>query len=514
MDSVTRVCVFHSTRFNEEHFQRAISVSFWVSSDLSYLDDHSYFLSLDTLLHFLVPAKERKREREPFLSGPFSCDLLLLSPRSVSTSLFVPVPPSMSEAEPDDSRERREIPVSTINVFAMMEDVVDKLKLMNYEQEYCATKDQPPLNRAAFSIATANQATQFHAFVDLVGWLFQKCRVSCQVDWHDDNTTSCNNIYSSLREMQFQLDFPASKLRTGSGDACVQVLSFLCDRGLAESGFKYKRPDYPEEGFADEAEVDAAAEVEADMTLEGDAGGSGDEEEVLYSEMVNEKSYGTKDDDDDEEDREKMESEIDPLIWATELERVRPRLKVPHMANAKEWRTHIEQSKQHGGIVSKTLPEAKRSLARIAEGVKESLESVTSREKYLNNTFQALVADYKEVQDKMTAVKSRQSEAGEKVSDFTNELQDISDQLEEIKSTMDERGSSMTDTSPLVRIKKSLKQLKEEIQEMELRMGVLSHTLMQAKMRHRTAKDAGIESKVSRGADISPDGSGSDEDGW
>ena len=410
-------------------------------------------------------------------------------------------------------RERRDLSAANaINIWAVMEDVVDKLKLLNYEAEYCQAADHDPVSRTQFSVPSGNQATQFHAFVDLVSWLFQKCRVNCHVDWHDDNNTSCNNIYSSLRDMQFQLDFPASKLRTGCGDACVQALSFLCDRALGESGFKFRRPDYPEEGFADEAEVDEAAEVDADMT-ENVGDDSDQEEEILYSEMVNEKSYTSKEEDD--EDREKMEAEIDPLIWATELERVRQRLKMPQTTNAKEWRAHIEQTKQHGAIIAKNLPDAKKNLARIAESVKDSLESVTSRERYLNNAFSALVAEYKEIQQKMKGVKGRQQEAGDKVSEYTNELQEISDQLEEIKSSMDERGSSMTDTSPLVRIKKALKKLKEEIQEMELRMGVLSHTLMQAKMRHRTAKDAGIESKISRDKDVGSGGaSGSDDDGW
>ena len=415
--------------------------------------------------------------------------------------------------EGGDKRERRETSGPTINVLGTMEDVLSKLQLLNYEREYLHQNDHLPLARTAFSISTGNQATQFQSFVQLVTWLMDKCRMNIQLDWHDDTTSSCNNIYSALRDMQMPLEFPASKLRTGYGEACVLCLNFLCDRALMQSNFSFRKPDYPEEGFADEAEVDDAAEVDADMT-DGMNQGEEEEEEVLYSEMISEKTYTTKDEE-DEEDREKMESEIDPLIWKTELERVRPRLKIHATANAKEWRAHIEQSKKHGDIISKTLPDAKRSLARIAEGVKDSLERVTSRERYLNNTFDSMVQEYKKVMEKMQSVKARQQESGDKVGEFTNELQDITDKLEVIKSTMEERGSSMTDTSPLVRIKKALKQLREEIQEMELRMGVLSHSLMQAKMRHRTAKDAGIESKVSgRNRSIMPDGDDSDDDNW
>merc|ERR1711988_1264820 len=206
-----------------------------------------------------------------------------------------------------------------------------------------------------------------------------------------------------------------------------------------------------------------------------------------------EKSYSSKhdNDDDDDEDREKMNSEVDPLIWKIELERVRPRLKVHGITNAKEWRTHIEQSNIHSNIVSNTLPDAKRLLNRITENVKDSLERVTSREKYLNNTYEKLVKDYQIIMKTMT---SRQQDTGDKVSEYTNELQEVTDKLDIVKSTMEERGSSMTDTSPLVRMKRALKQLKEEIAEMDLRMGVLSHTLMAAKIRHREAKDVIIKS--------------------
>ena len=69
----------------------------------------------------------------------------------------------------------------------------------------------------------------------------------------------------------------------------------------------------------------------------------------------------------------------------------------------------------------------------------------------------------------------------------------LGEQLDEVKSTMDERGNSMTDTTPLVKIKKALQRLKREIKEMELRMGVVSHTIMQAKIRSRHHRDKRIE---------------------
>lgn len=43
----------------------------------------------------------------------------------------------------------------------------------------------------------------------------------------------------------------------------------------------------------------------------------------------------------------------------------------------------------------------------------------------------------------------------------------------------------MTDTSPVVKIKESLKNIMLEIKSMDVRMGVLSHTILQYKTKER-----------------------------
>ena len=62
----------------------------------------------------------------------------------------------------------------------------------------------------------------------------------------------------------------------------------------------------------------------------------------------------------------------------------------------------------------------------------------------------------------------------------TRLLANITDELELIKNEMEERGSSMTDGSPLVNIRKSLARMKSEIVGMDVRIGVIEHTLLQA----------------------------------
>ena len=65
-------------------------------------------------------------------------------------------------------------------------------------------------------------------------------------------------------------------------------------------------------------------------------------------------------------------------------------------------------------------------------------------------------------------------------------LAQITDDIETVKADMEERGSSMTDGSPLVNIRKSLARVKTEITAMDVRIGVVEHTLLQARMKDRS----------------------------
>ena len=51
----------------------------------------------------------------------------------------------------------------------------------------------------------------------------------------------------ALKNMGFDLDFPAAKLKIGHGDAVCAVIMFLADKSLEARGFSFRRPLYIEE---------------------------------------------------------------------------------------------------------------------------------------------------------------------------------------------------------------------------------------------------------------------------
>merc|ERR1719293_559709 len=70
-----------------------------------------------------------------------------------------------------------------------------------------------------------------------------------------------------------------------------------------------------------------------------------------------------------------------------------------------------------------------------------------------------------------------------------SELKSVSEELETVKADMEERSTTVTDTAPIVKMKESFKRLRADTRQLEVRIGVVSHTLMQAKLRQRPQED-------------------------
>jgi estrogen-related receptor beta like 1 len=106
-----------------------------------------------------------------------------------------------------------------------------------------------------------------------------------------------------------------------------------------------------------------------------------------------------------------------------------------------------------------------------------TMDKIDSREKHLNKDLKVLINEYKELSIEMSKIASEvkeneliKAEMDETVSRLTNEL-------ENVKIQMEQRGNSMTDGSPLINIKKAVIRLKEEISELDIKIGVMQHTL-------------------------------------
>ena len=86
---------------------------------------------------------------------------------------------------------------ATHAAFAKMENVVDKLKVLDYEERYCQPKGMGMLSRWEFAMPAPNASVQFAHFLDISSWLMteiMKDPTFFHIDKFDDPNTSTNKL--------------------------------------------------------------------------------------------------------------------------------------------------------------------------------------------------------------------------------------------------------------------------------------------------------------------------------
>merc|ERR1719265_2244807 len=176
---------------------------------------------------------------------------------------------------------------------------------------------------------------------------------------------------------------------------------------------------------------------------------------------------------------------VDPKEWQLEVERVAPKLKVVVPDDPKEWRTHLEQTKGYKGIIEGMFPNTKQQLQKLSTELGTVLERIRSKENFINTQFEYIAGDYREQQEELQRITQQYNELNEVVMNLQNDQKSVTEDLETVKGEMEERSTTVTDTAPVVKLKDAFKQLRQDTRQLEVRIGVVSHTLMQGKLRQR-----------------------------
>jgi estrogen-related receptor beta like 1 len=365
------------------------------------------------------------------------------------------------------------------------DEAVDMLMLLDYEQTFCS-KELKPIARTFFTYPAANTAYQFKYFTQLVVWLLKMVKpAGWEADWdeYDDPNTVITNMQVLLKDVGIQVNAVPAKLKQGYGDSVCLVLHSLLREVLRRVSFEWGVPSYPDEGLADEAEVDSDAEIQS--VGEDDMPGNDEEDDLMYQEDEIKKPEG----DSDEDNHAVLEANVDPKEWLLEVERVAPKLKVQIPNDSKEWRTHLQQTRGYKQVIENEFPAAKAQLEKLSKELSSALERIKSKEAFINTQFDHRALDYREQQEELNRVQAQYTELNEVVMNLQIELKNVAEELDVVKSDMEERSSTVTDTAPIVKMKDAFKKLRSDTRQLEVRIGVVSHTLMQAKLRQRPQED-------------------------
>jgi intraflagellar transport protein 57 len=86
-----------------------------------------------------------------------------------------------------------------------------------------------------------------------------------------------------------------------------------------------------------------------------------------------------------------VKPKVDATEWKLEVERVTSSLKVQLPNNNKDWRIHLQQMGMHQMNIQGLMGSTQGQLDRIHDEISNTLEQITSREKYINSQFEGLV---------------------------------------------------------------------------------------------------------------------------
>lgn len=407
-------------------------------------------------------------------------------------------PPARSNrrsSRDDSSIPTESSPGEAYMIFIDMNTLSNKLKLLNYEDEYLLKWKMKPLSKHYFSIGT-NSGEQFHSFITLAAWLIQQAGGDLEKPQEfDDPNTVVSSIMSILRKYGYEVNFGVNKLKSGSGEQVIYTLNKLADEALRAKGFSWRDPEYPPENQDDDDDYnkDEIDEAELDINkIEEDmnkfANDDYDEDENILNmealSKMNNISSMTKNVPEIRHE-EILESKTDATEWKLEVERVLPQLKVTIKTDNKDWRTHIEQMHTYQESIDDSLKDTKGYFEKLYEEISRTLEKISSREKYINNQLDEPMQNFRNYQDRLSEIKETYRNRSHGINERTQLLSSVTNDLQRIKEEMEEAGQSMTDGSPLIKIKKAMDNINSDMKNMDIRIGVLEHILLQSKLRSK-----------------------------
>ncbi len=270
--------------------------------------------------------------------------------------------------------------------FLMMEEILEKLKMLDYEAKF---RNFKPLTHTHFAVASSNPNEQFYYFMSLASWLMSLLGHSWKAPSQmDDPNSSAASLLRELQQIGAPTNYNNQKLKLGYGEVCCSVLKFL----LEQINIDFKAPIYTEDQDVEEAAVDDEAEVDVPEMAD----------EVGVAECVEEEFYHGGGGAEVAREPTKLtdtilEANVAPEAWRIELERVTPQLKMQVLSDPKEWRNRcaptprappgaglanpaartdrLVNTKSHQQTVEALAPETTATLERLAEDLDRTLQA-------------------------------------------------------------------------------------------------------------------------------------------
>lgn len=362
-----------------------------------------------------------------------------------------------------------------IDTFLIMDDIGEKLKLLDYEKNFCKVTNRKPISKVYFALES-DKIEQLRCFFDLCNWITSLRNPSQHPVYLGVRTdpdrivttilTNCKNLGVKIPEF-----VTAENLKPGFGEAVCFVLNDLLNKELIRQDYRFETPILIENGVECYGDPPEVFEFFDEMPS-GDSTMLVDKQQKKHEivEEIQEKV------EDEKENQEILP--IDPVEWEKEVRRVEKRLVLTE--------ENLEYS-ENNRVLQKLLVDIKevnkselfRGLISRVDRMAEDLERIRQGETRLKNEFRAEIEKVKEVLDVARAVQSPKkrkdsnSKAAEVIYKKREKVEKLSQELEKIEENMQKFQEKKDTRNPLPGLKEQFIRLKKEIKGLDLTMSIL-----------------------------------------
>eukprot|EP00775_Hariotina_reticulata_P005831 gene5831-6072_t len=264
---------------------------------------------------------------------------------------------------------------------------------------------------------------------------------------------------------------PTAELAVGYGRAVCVLLQAVLDRAWSHLKLTCRRCMHAPEAYGDVADSrlqeQLVDDVPADLV-----------DLAQHTPEVEEASY----------------SEVDAAAWYAETESVAIQLKqMPgllaayntDMQHQQTWLTSLPALRHLQCQFSQLVPEVKEALAAVAGRATNELERQMQQEQALLRTFAEPLGQHALLRHELDALLQRRQQKEDCVLSLQQQLSAVSGRLEQVQQQVANRAEVLQGSQLLHQQQMAVQQLRQEINNMELKLGLLQHQLFACKQRRQ-----------------------------
>ena len=211
---------------------------------------------------------------------------------------------------------------SKVDPYLIMEDIHEKLKLLDYEKRFCKVTSRIPISKVYFA-HEINKTEQLRCFYDLCQWIISiknPKQSPIFIGLKTDPDKIALNILNEIKSIGVKITeiVTLEALKNGFGEAVCYVVNDLLNKELIRQDYRFHTPILIENGVECYGDPPEPFEVIEEIN-------SGENEKVDDFVEKNEEN-DDKSSEFFEEDKDNIEATIDPVDWLNETKRISNKL--------------------------------------------------------------------------------------------------------------------------------------------------------------------------------------------